>query len=411
MRIVSLRNRLLQASLLAAGFLVVFATGVVPRVAAQSCATTTTPATTYGQVKQTVNVQTAGTYRVWSRIKASSSANNSYYLQIDNGCAVDVGDNSAIPAGSWTWVNYQNGTTTSFVDMTISAGSHQLTYTGREADVQLDRVLLLGDTTCTPTGTGDNCASVDTVNPTASLTAPTDGQRIGQGNPLTITATAQDNVGVNRVDFLVDGGVVGTVPGVAGTTSYSYTWATASASIGTHSIMAKAYDAAGNPGSSTPVSITVLAPVDPGDHTPPTITSFTVSPTSVVSGGSVTASVTATDNVGVAKVDFSVDGTVVNTDTTAPYSYTWTPTNAGAHSVTATAYDAAGNNTPTTPINLTVTSTSPIPGDVNGDHKVDSLDYIALQTHWGQDYPPAEFDGGHTVGAADLAILLAHFTF
>jgi hypothetical protein len=58
--------------------------------AATTCSTTTTPATTYGQVTQNVSVDTAGTYRAWSRIKAPNTTANSYYLQIDGGCAINV---------------------------------------------------------------------------------------------------------------------------------------------------------------------------------------------------------------------------------------------------------------------------------------------------------------------------------
>jgi hypothetical protein len=54
---------------------------------------------------------------------------------------------------------------------------------------------------------------------------------------------------------------------------------------------------------------------------------------------------TATDNVGVVNVVFSVDGKVLATDSTAPYAVTWRTGSyaAGAHTITAKAKDAAGN--------------------------------------------------------------------
>ncbi|MCK9195344.1 MAG: Ig-like domain-containing protein, partial [Nevskia sp.] len=77
-----------------------------------------------------------------------------------------------------------------------------------------------------------------------------------------------------------------------------------------------------------------------GDTTAPT-----VSASETGSSGTITFAATASDNVGVSRVEFSVDGTLRATDTSAPYSVTFdstTLTNA-SHSLVARAYDAAGN--------------------------------------------------------------------
>jgi endoglucanase len=78
-----------------------------------------------------------------------------------------------------------------------------------------------------------------------------------------------------------------------------------------------------------------------GGNTAPTV-SFT-SPTGnqVFPAGttSVNLAASATDNVGVQRVEFRVNGTLVNTDTSAPYSFTATGLNAGNHTATATAFD------------------------------------------------------------------------
>jgi hypothetical protein len=53
----------------------------------------------------------------------------------------------------------------------------------------------------------------------------------------------------------------------------------------------------------------------------------------------------AADDKGVVKVVFSIDGTAVATDTSAPWTTTWKPGRRvayGQHVVKATAYDAAG---------------------------------------------------------------------
>jgi leucyl aminopeptidase len=60
--------------------------------------------------------------------------------------------------------------------------------------------------------------------------------------------------------------------------------------------------------------------------------------------GNVTVAASATDNLGVSKVEFRVDGVLVATDTSAPYSFGWnTRKLSGSHTITATAYDTAGN--------------------------------------------------------------------
>lgn len=80
------------------------------------------------------------------------------------------------------------------------------------------------------------------------------------------------------------------------------------------------------------------------DTTPPGVTLTAPAEASGVSG-TVAVSANATDEVGVAKVEFYVDSTLVNTDSSAPYAFQWnTATVAnGQHLITAKAYDAAGN--------------------------------------------------------------------
>ena len=72
---------------------------------------------------------------------------------------------------------------------------------------------------------------------------------------------------------------------------------------------------------------------------PATSTTFTTAQT-------VTIAASASDNVGISKVELYEGTTLKGTDTTAPYSFAWTisNTNNGNHSFTAKAYDAAGNS-------------------------------------------------------------------
>lgn len=141
-----------------------------------------TPATDLGSSTISQTIGSAGTFRIWSRIKAPDTTNNSYSLEIDGGGCYVVGDNAGIPANAWTWVAYQNGSISSFIDINLTAGSHSFKLIGREAGVQVDRLLLSADTACVPSNTrntsvnpvvepGDNCIAVPTPTPTAVPTA------------------------------------------------------------------------------------------------------------------------------------------------------------------------------------------------------------------------------------------------
>jgi len=95
------------------------------------------------------------------------------------------------------------------------------------------------------------------------------------------------------------------------------------------------------------------------DTTPPAV-SITAPASGATVSGTVTISANATDNVGVAQVEFLVDGVVKGTDTSSPYSYAWdtnTATN-GGHSLTARATDTSGNSTTSAAVSVTVSNTT-----------------------------------------------------
>ncbi len=52
-----------------------------------------------------------------------------------------------------------------------------------------------------------------------------------------------------------------------------------------------------------------------------------------------------------------------------------------------------------------------VPGDANGDGRVNAIDLSIIITKDGQNYPVADFNGDGTVGAADVAILLGKWTW
>ena len=75
-----------------------------------------------------------------------------------------------------------------------------------------------------------------------------------------------------------------------------------------------------------------------------------------------TISATATDGDGtISKVEFYNGTTLLNTDTTAPYSYTWTSVAAGSYSLTAKAFDNSGASTSSAARAITVTAAANVP--------------------------------------------------
>ncbi len=188
----------------------------------------------------------------------------------------------------------------------------------------------------------------DTLAPTVSITAPAGGATVS--GTVTLRATASDNVKVTGVQFLLDG----TNLGVEDTNSpYTVSWNTTQASNGTHLLTAVARDAAGNKATSAPVSVTVNNP----DTQAPTVNLTAPAAGATVSGTAVALSANASDNVGVAGVQFLLNGAPLGAeDTTTPYGVSWNTTGVtnGTYTLTAQARDAAGNKTTSAPVSVTV---------------------------------------------------------
>ncbi len=111
------------------------------------------------------------------------------------------------------------------------------------------------------TGAATTGGGSDTTPPVTSITAPAAGSTVS--GTVSVTASASDNVGVTNVQFYVDGALAGS----DATSPYAYSWNTASVSNGSHTLQSRAYDAAGNVGNSTTISVTVNNTTGPPDLT------------------------------------------------------------------------------------------------------------------------------------------------
>ena len=89
--------------------------------------------------------------------------------------------------------------------------------------------------------------SGDNIAPTVSITSPANGAIVARKSNVTITATASDNVGVTRVEFFVNGALQCTDTAAP----YSCVWRVPGAMNKTYQLQARAFDLAGNQGTST----------------------------------------------------------------------------------------------------------------------------------------------------------------
>ncbi len=272
----------------------------------------------------------AGTAPGWLRLVRTGSKIDAY--QSTTGTTWTFIGSDAIPMGTAVYVG-------------IATTSHNVSAT-TTAVVDNFKVIAAGSTANQP--------------PIVAITSPASGSIFTVGTPITVNAAASDSDGtVSRVDFYA-----GATKIASDTTApYAATWS--NAATGTYSLSAVAVD---NSGAST-TSATVSIRVDPATTTsqPPSVTltapangATYTAPATI----SLTASVTANGS-SVAKVEFYSGTTLLNSDTTAPYAFTWSSMAAGTYSLRAMVYDTLGASassaTDTITVNPAATTSLPAP--------------------------------------------------
>lgn len=194
-------------------------------------------------------------------------------------------------------------------------------------------------TTSTPT---------DTTAPTVAIISPSNGATLS--NSVNVSVSSTDNVSVTRIELYI-GGVL---YGQSSSSSATFSWNTNNSQDGTYILEARAYDAANNV-KSTSINVNVknsavadiIAPLvaitSPSDGTKINRKTKTVKIT-----------ITATDNVGVTKVELFLNGRLVGTSYSgsAVFSSNTSKLATGTHIFQAYAYDAAGNIGASRPITV-----------------------------------------------------------
>lgn len=176
------------------------------------------------------------------------------------------------------------------------------------------------------------------------------GDRFANSGPLTLTAGYASSSGRSVASVQILEGVPGSNGSVS--TAASSGSVTLTPADGEHFYYAKVTQDDGKVLWSAPVWVTQGSGTG-GDTTPPT-----VSAAESGTAGSITLSATASDDVGVTKVDFLIDGSLKGSVSSAPYAMSFDSTGLanGSHTLTAKAYDAAGNAGTSSPVSFSISN-------------------------------------------------------
>ncbi|BFM08441.1 Ig-like domain-containing protein [Halioxenophilus aromaticivorans] len=214
-----------------------------------------------------------------------------------------------------TWKADKNGTYTIYAKTT---DNHGLTTTSTKYTF-----------TVTDKATGNE-------NPEVALISPTAGASIDANSNITLSANAFDNDGsITKVAFFANGKWLGKDT----TKPYTFDWN--NVPEGTHTVYARATDNKNGMATSASVKLTANATKK---LQPPAITLTAPNDVAAVDlGDSITIKANASDTDGnIKKVAFYSNGSLLGTDSTSPFAYTWTNANAGSHDIYAIATDSDG---------------------------------------------------------------------
>jgi chitodextrinase len=250
-----------------------------------------------------------------------------------DGAQIRIFVNGAQVAATAATGTYQVNTSPLWIGGNAVYGEH---FKGKLDDLRIyPRALSLAEIQAdmnTPVG-GGTPPPPDTVAPSVSLSAPAAGATLA--GAVTVSATASDNVGVVGVQFLLDGANLGAEDTAS---PFDLSWATTGASSGTHTISARARDAAGNAATAAPRSVVV-------DNQPPSGTVSINAGAAATNSTAVTLTLSATDALSpVTQMRFSNTGTSYSAAESYATSKAWTlATGAGTKTVYVQFKDAPGN--------------------------------------------------------------------
>ncbi|WP_242203556.1 Ig-like domain-containing protein [Aestuariivivens insulae] len=248
-----------------------------------------------------------------------------------------------------------------------------------------------------------------TVNalPTVTLTYPANGIQLDivEGDIVSITADANDSDGsITQVEFFDNGNLlyIDTDP------PYNYDW---TATTGAHNISAKATDDSGATQTNANDIVVNFKPVvaltspENGDQ--------------FNEGTTISIIADANDSDGsITKVEFydndGTTNTLIHTDTTAPYSYSWNGASAGTHTIRAKAFDDLGATKTyardiTVNINIAINNNPLYFSDETNNHHASMAVDNDINTYWESKFYPQwielDFGSDKSIRSSELVCL------
>lgn len=201
---------------------------------------------------------------------------------------------------------------------------------------------------------------------TTAVTAPANNATVS--GTISVAASATDTVGVTKVEFYVNNALQATDT----VTPYVYSWNTSALASGTYILMTKAYNAAGIVSQSGNVVVSVV-----NDSVAPTV-SLTAPGKSSLLSGNVAITASASDNVGVSKVEFYNNGILLFAGNVSPYTYNWNTASVanGSYTLSAKAYDNTGNIGQSSSISVTVSNNTAAPSGLTINDALTALQIV-----------------------------------
>ena len=278
-------------------------------------------------MEYTVNV-TAGTYKIDANV-AAIAAGKTFRLDLDGATIATF----TVP-NTGGWGTFQVSSVTNVV---LTEGQKTLRVYATSTDFNIDKI------------TFTTVSSNPNVAPTVSLTSPANGTSFNAPANVTINATAADADGtVSKVDFYNGTNLLSSDASFP----YSYSWTGVAA--GSYTLTALSTDNLGATTTSASVSITVTTVTVPNQAPTVNLTSPTNN-SSANAPATIAIAANASDADGtISKVDFYNGTTLLYSDNSSPYSYSWSNVAAGTYNITAKATDNSDASTTSSVSSVTV---------------------------------------------------------
>ena len=187
--------------------------------------------------------------------------------------------------------------------------------------------------------------------PSVSVTSPANGAVYPAGATIPFSVTASDTDGtITWVGFYVDSVLRSSTT----QSSSPYSTSLSNLATGVHTLTAIAWDNAGGWTTSAPRTVTVSSST--AGNQPPVVSITAPAAGATFSApASITLSANASDVGGtIAQVQFYANNILIFTDTTSPYSFSWSNVIAGSYALTAVARDDLGATTVSSTRDITV---------------------------------------------------------